>query len=212
MGNIKINKRDFTTALLGQANRDAKRYLRIADFLNSALKVGVQLLVLPEGSLPVHWIPEVDRWCAKNQIALITGVEHVELASVRARCDFKSLADLAIVVEWNKDITYFGSIIESICRDLHCFCIQANSSDYGDSRVMRPTRREVRDIIKAKGGGNCSILADYINIEDLRNFQRKGYELQKEDGTFKPTPPDCVFYFNQSFWLRLWIFNLAMFR
>ena len=77
-----------------------------------------------------------------------------------------------------------------MCRDLHCYCIQANSSDYGDSRVMRPTRREVRDIIKTKGGVNCSILADYINIEDLRNFQRKGYELQKEDGTFKPTPPD----------------------
>lgn len=265
VGNIRINQKDFVTTLVEQPNRKAERYLKIAELLNSALKAGVKLLVLPECCLPVCWIREVARWSATNQMALVTGVEHVviskddkkkahnlvavilpykhedykyshvvyrekvhygpkekktlagyncefgegnsyhlfqwndvwftvyccfELASIQARCGFKSLVDLVIVVEWNKDIAYFGSIIESMCRDLHCFCIQANSSDFGDSRVMRPSKREVRDIIKTKGGDNCSILAGSINIGDLRDFQRKGYGLQKESGAFKPTPPD----------------------
>ena len=94
-----------------------------------------------------------------------------------------------MAVEWNKDISYFSSIIESMCRDLHCYCIQANSSGPGDSRVLRPTKSEKRDIVKTKGGKNPCILAADIDIEKLRSFQRLGPDLQR-NGDFKATPPD----------------------
>ena len=113
-----------------------------------------------------------------------------ELASIQGRAMFQSLADLTVAVEWNRDIAYFGSIMESLCRDLHCFCIQVNSSDYGDSRLMSPSRTEKRDIIKTKGGKNSAIFVEEIDISALREFQRMGYELQSQNDMFKHTPPD----------------------
>lgn len=89
----------------------------------------------------------------------------------------------------NTDIAYFSTIIESLCRDLHCYCIQANSSGPGDSRVLRPSRSDLRDIIKTKGGKNPCILAADIDIKALREFQRVDYILQRDDRFFKPTPP-----------------------
>lgn len=112
-----------------------------------------------------------------------------ELAAITDRSLFQSLADLTVAVEWNRDIPYFSSIIESLCRDLHCYCIQVNSSDYGDSRVMVPAKTEKRDLIKTKGGQNRTILVDQIDLNSLREYQRKEYELQKEENVFKPTPP-----------------------
>ena len=94
-----------------------------------------------------------------------------ELASIKDRTLFHSYADMVVAVEWNKDIAYFSSIIESMCRDLHCYCIQANSSGPGDSRVLQPTKSELRDIIKTKGGKNPCILAADINVAALRQFQ-----------------------------------------
>jgi hypothetical protein len=55
---------------------------------------------------------------------------------------------------------------------------------------MSPAKTELRDIIKTKGGLNHTILTDVINIDDLRDFQRKEFELQREDNNFKPTPPN----------------------
>jgi hypothetical protein len=80
-------------------------------------------------------------------------------------------------------------MIESLCRDLHCYCIQANSSDYGDSRVLAPRKSEERDLIKTKGGLNCVVLSEELDIKALRDFQMLEFELQKELDTFKPTPP-----------------------
>lgn len=85
-----------------------------------------------------------------------------ELASIQDRALFQSYADMVVAVEWNKDIPYFSNIVESLTRDLHCYCIQANSSDFGDSRVISPTKTEVKDIIRTKGGRNSSILMDII--------------------------------------------------
>lgn len=153
----------------------------------------------------VHFSPEEKRQIAGYRFAPSIGKHYhlfqwrdvwfsvyccFELASIQGRALFKSYADLMVAVEWNKDVEYFSSIVESLCRDLHCFCIQANSSDYGDSRVMSPSRTLKRDLIKTKGGMNSAILVDEIDINALREFQRKEYELQREDGTFKPTPPN----------------------
>ena len=113
-----------------------------------------------------------------------------ELASIHDRALFQTYADTVVAVEWNSDVRYFGSIVDSLVRDLHCYCIQVNSSDFGDSRVMQPADSVHKDIIKTKGGKNTCILYDDIDITALRDFQVKSLELQKEDGTFKQTPPD----------------------
>lgn len=113
-----------------------------------------------------------------------------ELTSIVERALFQSFVDLTIAVEWNQDVLYFSNIIESLCRDLHCYCIQVNSSDYGDSRIIQPTKSITRDIVKSKGGKNYSVLVDEINVCSLRKFQCKEYILQKDENSFKPTPPN----------------------
>ncbi len=270
IGNARLTDKDFYGALTGKANRSFERYQQLSDLLRAAIKEKVDLLVLPESYLPWEWVPDIARLCARNQMGLITGIEHIvspahegenkkqrkvynltaiilpyrqenyeyayityhqkvhyspeekriikgyrfvpiegnayhlfywrdvwfsvyccyELASIQDRALFQSYADLTVAVEWNRDTNYFSSIIESLCRDLHCFCIQANSSDYGDSRVTSPSPTEKRDLIKTKGGKNSAILVDEIDIDALREFQRKEYELQHDDDTFKPTPPN----------------------
>lgn len=253
---------DFICVLTGKANRSYTRYQELSTLLTAAIKAETKLLVLPENYLPIDWLPMVTRICAKNQMAVVTGIEHVlsikekavynltaiilpyeqdgynfshitfhhkvhyspeekrlikgyrckvnegegyrlfnwndiwfsvyccfELASIKDRSLFQSYVDMTIAVEWNKDVNYFSSIIESMSRDLHCYCIQVNSADYGDSRVTKPSKTEERDMLKTKGGINKTILVEDIDVEILREFQRKEYELQREDGKFKTTPP-----------------------
>ncbi len=267
IGNAALEVSNFKAALDHRPNRSYKRYRDFSKILDAAIQQNVDLLVLPESYLPIEWLPVVSRACANNQIALVTGVEHVvvpteksdgrkrvynltatilpyehqqqkfayiayhnkvayspeeilqieghgctyhegeayqlfcwhniwfpvyccfELASIRDRALFQSYADIIVAVEWNSDINYFSSIVESLCRDLHCYCIQANSSGLGDSRVLCPTKTEQRDIIKTKGGKNPCILAADIDISALREYQKLEYSLQKEDRSFKPTPP-----------------------
>lgn len=266
IGNAKLYESDFKKALIGKPNRSHERYRQVAKLLKEALAAQADLLVLPENYLPWEWLPDITRLCANNQMALVTGIEHIvsgpladgarkvynltavilpyrendyrfahiichhkvhyspnearmirgyrmnpfegtqyqlfcwrdlwfsvyccyELASITDRSLFQALADLTVAVEWNRDIPYFGSIVESLCRDLHCYCIQVNSSDFGDSRVMVPAKSEERDLIKTKGGRNHTILMDHIELDPLRDYQRKEYELQRDDRRFKPTPP-----------------------
>ena len=87
------------------------------------------------------------------------------------------------------DVSYYSNIIESLSRDLHRYCVQVNSSDFGDSRIVAPKDSVLKDLIKTKGGQNSCILVDAIDIKALRDFQMLEYPLQKKDGRFKPSPP-----------------------
>lgn len=117
-----------------------------------------------------------------------------ELASIKDRSKFQSVVDFLVMVEWNQDTNYFANIIESLSRDLHCYCVQANMSEYGDSRITQPTKTEKKDIVKIKGGDNDTVIVGTIDIHSLREFQIKEYNLQKEDKSFKFTSPN----FNRS--------------
>jgi hypothetical protein len=80
--------------------------------------------------------------------------------------------------------------MESLSRDVHCYCVQVNTSDYGDSRIIKPSKSEMMNVLQTKGGLNRTVLIGEIDIEMLRDFQIKEYELQKDDKNFKTTPPD----------------------
>lgn len=113
-----------------------------------------------------------------------------EIASIEDRSAFMSLIDIFTVVEWNKDTNYFSNIVEALSRDLHCYCVQVNTANYGDSCIIQPSKTATMSILRTKGGINNSILVENVNIKSLREFQMKEYELQKDYKVFKTTPPN----------------------
>jgi hypothetical protein len=112
-----------------------------------------------------------------------------ELASIGDRGLFKGKVDFIVGTEFNRDVHYFSNIAESAARDLHCYFIQVNDSQFGDSRVVSPSRTEKMNPLRIKGGENLTFLTMRLNLKSLRDHQRKGYGLQKESDEFKPTPP-----------------------
>lgn len=113
-----------------------------------------------------------------------------ELASVATRSAFKNFADLVVAVECNRDTNYFSNIIESLCRDMHCYCLQVNASQYGDSRLVMPASSYMMNVMRVKGGKNEAILVEDVNITALREVQTVKYAGAKDNKLhFKPTPP-----------------------
>lgn len=115
-----------------------------------------------------------------------------ELASLEDRSVFKARVDFLVASEYNPDVSYFANIVESAARDLHCFVVQVNSADFGDSRVVSPSTTEGQksNPLRIKGGDNQTFLTMELPLSKLRAHQRLGYGLQQESDEFKPTPPD----------------------
>lgn len=113
-----------------------------------------------------------------------------ELASIEDRSLFKSEVDLVVATECNKDTHYYSDIVGSWVRDLHCYLAQVNTSNYGDSRIMQPSKSVTRDLVIVKGGKNSTILVEDLDVKALRDYQLKGHLLQMDDAAFKLTPPN----------------------
>ncbi len=109
-----------------------------------------------------------------------------ELTDINHRGLFRSEIDLLCAVEYNQDINYFSNIIEAASRDIHCYAIQANTSNYGDSRVISPMVTEKMNIIRVKGGDNSVLLKTTLDIEAIRDFQSREYSPSHCE--YKPTP------------------------
>ena len=110
-----------------------------------------------------------------------------ELTSINLRHIFQGMVDIIFGVEWNRDTYYFGNIMESLSRDIYCYCVQANMSEYGDSRIVQPTKKDYMDIMKVKGGINASVLIGEIDLEQLhKNQNGEGASGNKE--IYKPLP------------------------
>ena len=108
-----------------------------------------------------------------------------ELTFISLRHEFQGLADIVFGVEWNKDTYYFGNIMEALSRDIYCYCVQSNMSEYGDSRIIQPTKKDLMNILKVKGGINASVLIGEIDIEELRKHQNNN---TPNNGVYKPLP------------------------
>lgn len=265
VANVRLDYQNFKKVVEDTPNRSYCRYRELSFVVNQAIDQHTDMLVMPEAYVPFEWLSILARTCAKNNLAIVTGVEHIkycdkennkkifnytavilpytskddikcafisfhlkrhyaphekelingyrlqevkgnhyelykwndcyfpvyccyELTSISDRALFQSYADLVIAVEWNKDVNYYSNILESLSRDVHCYCVQVNTSDYGDSRITKPSKTEEKDIIRTKGGINSTILVGDVDINELREFQFKEYSLQKGH-KFKPTPP-----------------------
>jgi len=118
-----------------------------------------------------------------------------ELADILHRSMFKMNVDLLTSCVWNKDINYYNNMLSSTVRDLHCYLAQCNTSQYGDSCIIQPTKTEDCTIAKIKGGNNSSIITAKLNINKLRNFH--SLKSPNDDETFKPVPPGNNFKFDK---------------
>ncbi|RLT91614.1 MULTISPECIES: reverse transcriptase domain-containing protein [unclassified Ketobacter] len=110
-----------------------------------------------------------------------------ELSDITHRVLFKSEIDLLFACVWNKDTNYYQHILESAVRDLHCYTVQANTSQYGGSCVLRPTKTESKTLLYVKGGENSCVLTTKLDIKKLREFQYKSKPGSKDE--FKHLPP-----------------------
>lgn len=144
--------------------------------------------------LPKDVNPEIEKnlennlFCYNNLYFAI--YDCFELADIKFRAEMKSHLDLLVACEWNKDIEYFDNIIKSTSRDLHCYIVQVNTSQFGCSKIIAPAKTEKMTILNITGGYD-NILIGKVDIEKLRNFQRKHtLYLEEKDKIFKPLPPD----------------------
>lgn len=108
-----------------------------------------------------------------------------ELTSISLRHTFQGTADIIFGVEWNKDTHYFGNIMEALSRDIYCYCVQANMSEYGDSRIIQPTKKDYMNILRVKGGINATVLIGEIDIQELRRHQKN---MSGGSDKYKPLP------------------------
>ena len=109
-----------------------------------------------------------------------------EISSIEDRSIFKSCCDIITVSEFNKDTKYFDNIAESLSRDLFCYCIKSNTSEYGGSSIIQPTSSEKKYLVKLKGGDDDYLVTQDIDILKLKNSGKKqdGYS----NSNFKPKP------------------------
>lgn len=95
-----------------------------------------------------------------------------ELASIEDRAVMKGKVDFLVATELNPDTNFYSDIIGSWTRDIHCFVIQVNTSEFGDSRILHPSDSVHKNALFVKGGKNAVVLIDVLNIYELRRRQR----------------------------------------
>ncbi|MDD3122470.1 MAG: hypothetical protein PHC62_03020 [Candidatus Izemoplasmatales bacterium] len=94
-----------------------------------------------------------------------------ELTDIRSRAYMSGNIDLIFTTQYNKDINYFSSIGDSISRELYCFLAQANSSEFGDTKIIGPLHGRDKIISTISGGEKDSIHIGKVNVESLRKAQ-----------------------------------------
>lgn len=266
LANIKIEESDIKKAVRKdkKPNTGFGRQKDLYKILNQTLEEKADILVMPELSIPVSWLPFMVDHCRRHKQAMIFGLEHweaegfvynllvellpfklsekynscfmtarlknhyapeelrlienlklkpanapdnhrnyynkiswngitfasyncFELSNIKHRMLFKSEIDVLFACVCNKDTNYYGHILESVVRDLHCYVVQSNTSEYGGSCVLRPTKTEDKTMLHVKGGENPCVLIAEIDIGALRDFQYKPDPKNKY--VFKPLPP-----------------------
>ena len=65
--------------------------------VNEAIRNNVDMLVMPECFVPYEWIPILSRTCAKNEMAIVTGVEHLRVKAKNLD-DEKSVFNLTAII------------------------------------------------------------------------------------------------------------------
>lgn len=263
--NTQLNSEDSINRIKDNPNLSYKRFDKIKEIINEAIKKNVEFLLMPELYIPYEWIDKIVEVSRNHQMVMVFGVEYIvhedivknyimvslpyktkggyksniityrlknhyapseiniiqdlnkkfeskslenhsyilydwngitfapyccyEIADIHARSLFKSECDMITVSEFNKDTKYFNSICESLSRDLFCYCITSNTSEYGGTSIIQPSSSEKKYIIQLKGGKDDYIVTHELNIADLKDKRLRSYTADFSDTHFKPHPP-----------------------
>ena len=266
LANVTIKMSDIENSIRKdkKPNVNFERQSRLYEIINSAVRERADVLVMPELSTPVAWLPFMVAHCRRHQLAMIFGLEHwnvhghvynllvellpfkfsgkynycfmtarvknhyapdelrlidglrleppcafgdhksyynkiswkgitfasyncFELSNIEHRALFKSEIDILFACVCNRDTNYYQSILESAVRDIHCYVIQSNASQYGGSCVLKPSKTEEKTMLYVKGGENPCVLVTEIDVAALRDFQYR--PKSKNKNSFKPLPP-----------------------
>lgn len=266
LANIKIEESDIEKGIRKdrKPNISFEKQGDLYDILNCAVREEADMLIMPELSIPVSWLPFMAAHSRTHQLAMIFGLERwnvdgfvynllvellpfklsekynscfmtarlknhyapeelrlienlrllpagtlgkdknyynriswngitfasyncFELSDIGHRMLFKSEIDVLFACVCNKDTNYYQDILGSAVRDLHCYVVQSNASQYGGSCVLRPMKTEDKIMLYVKGGDNPSVLITEIDVAALRDFQYKPNPGNKYG--FKPLPP-----------------------
>lgn len=113
-----------------------------------------------------------------------------ELTNVSEKAKFVSEIDTMFVVAYNKDVNYYDSLAEESSRDLHCYVVLNNISQYGNSQVIAPLKSDFRTLLKTVRGTTLNNLITTevaeLKIKELRLFQK--YQQQNIDKSIKSIP------------------------
>lgn len=74
--NTELAEQNLIKSMRGAPQVTHERFKDLAKVLNQASSEGVDLLILPECSVPHDLLPSLAQWSERNQIMLVTGLEH----------------------------------------------------------------------------------------------------------------------------------------
>jgi hypothetical protein len=130
---------------------------------------------------------EMHKWRGMNIVPYCC----YELTSIQDRALFKDdQVNLIAAVVNNKDVEYFSNIVESISRDLSAFVVQANDTNFGDSRIYQPVRGYGKNVLRFSGGLNYTALISKIELGDFkRHLSRPLLKQADDDSKWKARVP-----------------------
>lgn len=109
-----------------------------------------------------------------------------DLLDINYRQNLRGKIDAMIVVEWNKDVDTYDALVAATANDLHCFVIQVNNREYGDTRIRAPYKESYqRDRVRVRGGELDYFVIASLEVKKLRAFQNHHVS---PGAYFKPVP------------------------
>jgi hypothetical protein len=112
-----------------------------------------------------------------------------EFLNIDYRSQLRGKIDALFLLEWNKDLEYYNSLVESTANDLHTFIVQVNNRCYGDTRLRGPYKEShKRDIARVRGGEVDYFVIAKLEIKYLRDFQNHYISPTDSKALFKPVP------------------------
>lgn len=143
-----------------------------------------KILLAKRGMQPL--IKEPYYFIIDNGIIKYSTMTCFEATNIRDRAFMNDKIDVLFIPVYNKDTTYFSNIISSLSRDMSGFIIQANNSEYGDSRITGPMNSYSKEIVQLKGGENNYAVVGTLDFEKM-------YNKHKEMNDIELMLSECVF-------------------
>ncbi len=82
IANTQVSIKNIESSMKGKPNLSNQRYKIFTKLLKESRIEGADLFVLPEFSVPYEFVPSLAKYSAKNQMAIIAGLEHWNVKNI----------------------------------------------------------------------------------------------------------------------------------